>query len=83
MATISTAERNTIIDLLFTVSETDYVRAAAILDLLQTGIPAIPWATIMRTRAALWAPYASTGLGVTQWCDNVVRIADLYAASRV
>ena len=82
MATISTAERNAIVDLTMTVSGEDAAHAAVILDLLQTGLSGIAWATILRTRAASWAPYGASGLSVSAWCDEVVRIAAVYAYAR-
>lgn len=82
MATVSTAERNQIVDQMFRVGGEDAARVGAFLDFVQTGLTGIAWATIMRTRAANWAPYQASGLSITAFCDEVVRYAAVYAYAR-
>ena len=82
MATINTNERNAIIDLLMTVSGEDAAKGGVILDFLQTGLPGIAWATILRTRAANWQPYIESGLSISAFCDEIVRMAAVFASSR-
>jgi hypothetical protein len=82
MATVSNAERNAICDQMFRVAGEDAARVGAFLDFVQTGLTGINWQSIMRTRAASWAPYVSSGLSITAFCDEAVRYAAAYAYAR-
>ncbi len=82
MATVSTNERNNICDQMFWVSEQDPYRVGLLLDFVQTGLTGINWASILRTRAALWAPYIATGLSITAFCDEAIRQAGILADGR-
>lgn len=82
MATVSNAERNAICDHMFRVCGEDASRVGLLLDFVQTGITGINWQSIMRTRAANWAPYVASGLSISAFCDEVVRYAAVYAYAR-
>lgn len=77
MATLSTAERNAIMDAILTISADDYVVAGRALKLLQSSLSAIGWAAILRSRAAIWAPFLASGMSITWWCDETLRYAAL------
>jgi hypothetical protein len=82
MATVSTNERNAIVDMMFTVAGEDYQLLGHLLDFVQTGLTGITWSTIMRTRAANWAPYIASGLSITWFVDETIRYAANYASQR-
>lgn len=82
MATVSTAERNAIVDQMFRVAGEDAALVGHFLDFVQTGLTGISWATLMRTRAANWAPYIASGLSISAFCDEAVRLAAAYAYAR-
>jgi hypothetical protein len=75
MATLSTAERNAVIDAVLVISGEDYQTAARALRLLQGSLSAIPWATILASRAAIYAPFISSGLSINWWVAEVLRLA--------
>ena len=73
--TISTAERNVIVDGLLSISGENAQVAGRFLSFLVTYAPGIPWTTLLRTRAASWAPFVASRLSISAWCDEVVRYA--------
>ena len=83
MATVSNAERNAICDQMFRVGGEDAAHVGHYLDFVQTGLTGIAWESIMRTRAALWAPYIASRLAITPFCNEVVRYAAVYAYERL
>ncbi len=76
MATISTAERTAIIDaLLGRFGEDASAMATLIKGLgLIPGITVATWVTLLRSRAAVHAPFIASGLSITWWCDEVARL---------
>lgn len=82
MATVSNAERNAIVDQMFRVGGADAAMVGHFLDFVQSGLTGIAWETLMRTRAANWAPYIASGLSISAFCDEAVRYAAVYAYDR-
>jgi hypothetical protein len=80
MATLSTAEQRGAIDGLLKVAGEDTSQAGVILNYLQTVLPTFGWATLLATRAAIWAPFLASGLSINWWVTEVIRYAAAYAA---
>lgn len=82
MATISQNERNAICDAWFRSCGENADDVAVLLDCIQLALPGFNWETTMRARAAVWAPYVASGLSITAFCDEVVRVAAVRAYGR-
>jgi hypothetical protein len=79
MATLSTAEQRGAVDGLLKVAGEDTQEAGTILNYLQTVLPAFTWATQLRTRALIWAPFIASGLSIDWWVDEAIRYAAVKA----
>ena len=79
MATIPQGERNAAIDALMRVVGEDAYEGGRLINYLNTAFPGFTWMSILRTRSANWAPYISSGLSITAWCNEVERQAAIFA----
>lgn len=75
MATLSQSEQRAAIDGLFKAAGEDTNEGGVILAYLETVLPQFSWETTLRTRAAIWQPYIDSGLSISAWCDEVIRLA--------
>lgn len=79
MATIPQGERNAAIDGLMRVAGEDTQTGGLLLNYLNQSFPGFTWSTILRNRAANWAPFLASGLSISWWVDECIRIAAVYA----
>lgn len=77
MATLSQAEQRAAIDGLFKAAGEDVNEAGIILAYLETVLPSFSWENTLRTRAAIWQPYIDSGLSISAFCDEVIRLAHI------
>lgn len=80
MATLSQAEQRAAIDGLLKAAGEDAQEGGIILAYLQSVLPAFAWETTLRSRAAVWQPYLNSGLSISAFCDEVVRLAAIQLA---
>jgi len=78
VATLSQAEQRGAVDGIFRFAGEDYQLAGAVLAYLKTVLAAFTWDAQLRTRAALWQPYITSGLSITWWCDETIRYSNIY-----
>lgn len=79
MATIPQNERNAAIDGLLQLVHEDALEGGRFLNYLNVAFPGFDWIGILRTRAAIWAPFIADGLSISAWCDDVARYAAVFA----
>ena len=73
---ITTAERNAIIRSIMLAFGEDTGAMGRLIHFLRLEVPAIPWPTVLTTIATNWQPFRDSGLSITWWVNEVMRIAD-------
>lgn len=79
MATLNQNEQRGAVDGLLKVAGEDAQQGGIILNYLQTVLPTFSWATQLRTRALIYAPFIASGLSIDWWVDEAIRYAAFYA----
>jgi len=71
---ISNADRRLLVlTIIECFGEGGYPQTAQVIRYLTARFPAIAWETELRTQAAV--AFGETGLSVTWWCDEVMRLS--------
>lgn len=74
---VSAQDRKAIILALLNAYGDNYTPVAQMMRYLIAALPAIAWETELRTQAAAFAPFIASGLSITWWCDEVMRLSAL------
>lgn len=73
---LNVSERNALVRAILLAFGEDYQAMAKLIHFLRLELPAVDWPTVLATLAASWQPFIDSGLSITWWVNEVMRLAD-------